>query len=95
MGLKGESTVKNPFKREARPIILKDIKIPVGKGYTMNGTIPDVVHELQMNIIIIEQDRKRLRNALNAKQQEIYKLKDEISSLNRKLFQQKHEQKAR
>ena len=92
---KEKQKMRNPFTREARPITLTGIKIPVGAGYTMNGTVVDVIHELQENIIIIERDRTRLRNALNAKQEEVDKLHEEIASLNRRIFQMKHEAKAR
>jgi len=84
----------NPFAR--KPIILKDIKIPVvGKGYTMTGTVPEVVNELQATIIYLEGDKTRLRNALDAKTETVRKLDDEIASLQRKIFQLKHEVKAR
>lgn len=77
--------MRNPFKRPQ--IVLRDIKIPVGKGYTMNGTVVDVIHELQANIIILQDGKTRLKDGLIAKQIEINKLNDEIASLNRKLFQ--------
>lgn len=85
--------MNNPFIH--KPIILKDIQIPAGEGYTMNGTVVEVVHELQENCIMLQIDKNRLQAALRSKQEYINRLQDDISSLHRRIFQMKHEAKAR